>query len=163
MAEPVLHARRRRRKHGEYANLEWITNGTLQLHRLAHEDGERRWDGSTDTVPTTEPDVLLTSLNIADLKHPILSRPSDITLVGKKVGTWSDKGSQTGGKRQKADMPVRAGSNVGKVDISPGPDAILTGPTSDTSGGEGGLQIVQDERVPGEVPCPATTSPTAAP
>lgn len=59
----------------QYAYLEWITNETLQLHRVAHEGinkARETWSRCTSWVPTTAPGALLSSLDIGDLKHPRL-------------------------------------------------------------------------------------------
>lgn len=59
----------------QYAYLEWITNETLQLHRVAHEGpnkADETWSRCTSWVPTTAPGALLSSLDISDLKHPRL-------------------------------------------------------------------------------------------
>lgn len=59
----------------QYAYLEWITNDTLQLHRVAHEGSNKTdetWSRCTSWVPTTAPGALLSSLDISDLKHPRL-------------------------------------------------------------------------------------------
>lgn len=66
----------------QYAYLEWMTNDTLQLHRVAHEGPNKTdgtWSRCTSWVPTTAPGVLLSSLDISDLKHPTLpSKDQDI-------------------------------------------------------------------------------------
>lgn len=59
----------------QYAYLEWITNDTLQLHRVAHEGSNKTdgtWSRCTSWVPTTAPGALLSSLDISDLNHPRL-------------------------------------------------------------------------------------------
>lgn len=63
-----------RRGYKQYTQLEWTTNATLQLHRLAHEEaGEDMWTNCTDTIPTTKSGNLLRPLDITDTKHPKLS------------------------------------------------------------------------------------------
>lgn len=59
----------------QYAYLEWITNDTLQLHRVAQEGSNKTdatWSRCTSWVPTTAPGAILSSLDISDLKHPRL-------------------------------------------------------------------------------------------
>ncbi|KAI7778233.1 hypothetical protein LA080_002498 [Diaporthe eres] len=73
--EPLLACLHRRRSYKQYAYLEWMTNDTLQLYRVAHEgpnEVDGTWSRCTSWVPTTAPGVLLSSLDISDLKHPRL-------------------------------------------------------------------------------------------
>ncbi|KAI3339489.1 hypothetical protein F4824DRAFT_487870 [Ustulina deusta] len=59
-----------------HAYLEWTTNATLQLQRLAHEElGFGTWSKGTGEVPTTAPDDFLGCLDISKPKHPVLSSP----------------------------------------------------------------------------------------
>ncbi|KAI1847553.1 hypothetical protein JX266_006405 [Neoarthrinium moseri] len=72
--EPVLMLLHRRFKYQQYAQLEWVSDASLQLHRMAHEEnGIKTWSRCTDTVPTVEPEIFLANLDITDLEHPILS------------------------------------------------------------------------------------------
>lgn len=74
--EPVLGCLHRRRQHKSYAHLEWISNNSLQLHRMAYEQlGGPEWANCTDDIPTTDPELSLASLDISDPSHPILRRP----------------------------------------------------------------------------------------
>ncbi|KAF2969823.1 hypothetical protein GQX73_g3789 [Xylaria multiplex] len=74
--DPLFTCAQKRWKYREYENLEWISNETLQLQRLAYdESGQGRWSKCTDTIPVTAPDEKLGSLNLADLEHPRLSHP----------------------------------------------------------------------------------------
>jgi hypothetical protein len=59
--------------HNRYSSLEWITNDTLQLRRLAHEAvGAGTWKGATDDYPTTTHREMLAILDLTDPKHPRL-------------------------------------------------------------------------------------------
>lgn len=50
-------------KRGEYRYLEWTSNGTLQLQRLAYQGIKSgKWSGYTDEVPITESGALLGDL-----------------------------------------------------------------------------------------------------
>lgn len=50
-------------KRGEYRYLEWTSNGTLQLQRLAYQGIKSgKWSGYTDEVPMTESGALLGDL-----------------------------------------------------------------------------------------------------
>jgi hypothetical protein len=56
-----------------YKSLEWITNNTLQLQRLAHEALDAgTWKGAYDSYPTTEAGERLAMLDITDPSHPKL-------------------------------------------------------------------------------------------
>ncbi|KAK8008925.1 hypothetical protein PG991_011476 [Apiospora marii] len=70
-----LHTRYRRKS---YKYLEWTSNTYLQIHRQAEEQfGLGTWQGCTSTIPTINPsNAVLASLDITDLKHPKLRRPS---------------------------------------------------------------------------------------
>jgi hypothetical protein len=56
--EPILACLHRRRKYKPYAYLEWVSNSSLQLHRLAHEEvGPNPWSNcDKQTQTTTAPD-----------------------------------------------------------------------------------------------------------
>ncbi|KAH9894506.1 hypothetical protein F4778DRAFT_794546 [Xylariomycetidae sp. FL2044] len=63
--------------YSQYPYLEWVTNGTLQLQRLAHEEMKLgTWSNCSVDMPLAAEDELLGCLDITDLKHPILSAPS---------------------------------------------------------------------------------------
>jgi hypothetical protein len=86
IAEPVLSFLSIRRKDKQYATLEWTTNESLQLHRLAHQELEMgNWSGCSDHVPMTEPDDLLANLDISDVKHPVLSQPGKTAPAEEKA------------------------------------------------------------------------------
>jgi hypothetical protein len=55
-----------------------MSNNSLQLHRLAHEElGPSTWSNCDQQIPiTTEHDGYLASLDITDPKHPTLQRPA---------------------------------------------------------------------------------------
>ncbi|KAI9788688.1 MAG: hypothetical protein M1816_006739 [Peltula sp. TS41687] len=60
-----------------YKRLEWISNETLQLHRLAHEElGFGTWSGTAEGLPVTAPAEKLATLDISDQKHPRLENPA---------------------------------------------------------------------------------------
>lgn len=80
--EPILGLLQRRAKYQSYANLEWITNATLQIHRLAHEnacDGESIWSHCVDTIPTASAELILAPLDIGKIDHPRLAKSSGVT------------------------------------------------------------------------------------
>ncbi|KAI8626961.1 hypothetical protein F5Y19DRAFT_487249 [Xylariaceae sp. FL1651] len=56
-----------------YSRLEWISNGTLQLQRLAHEElGIGDWTHGDRAVPITNSVITLAPLDLTNLKHPRL-------------------------------------------------------------------------------------------
>lgn len=56
----------RKLKRGEYRYLEWTSNGTLQLQRLAYQGIKSgKWSGYTDEIPMTESGALLGDLTQA--------------------------------------------------------------------------------------------------
>ncbi|KAI1363845.1 hypothetical protein F5Y08DRAFT_354131 [Xylaria arbuscula] len=72
--DPLFTCAQKRWKYREYENLEWISNETLQLQRLAYdESGQGAWSKCTDTIPVTASGQKLGSLNLEDLEHPRLS------------------------------------------------------------------------------------------
>ena len=55
--------------------MEWATNETLQLQRLAHEEiGFGEWTQTTGSIPITETGNTLAILDISDPDHPKLGR-----------------------------------------------------------------------------------------
>lgn len=83
--EPILAALYRRRNYKHYKFIEWTTDSTLQLQRLAHDDGNGEWLGCMDNVPTTKAGLELRGLDTTDSEHPRLVRlacdPEKMTLV----------------------------------------------------------------------------------
>ncbi|KAI1120546.1 hypothetical protein F5Y10DRAFT_289605 [Nemania abortiva] len=71
--EPLLAALHDRWGYQQHAYLEWVSQETLQLQRLAHEElGFGTWSGTTSAIPTTELGDKLASLDVTDPKHPRL-------------------------------------------------------------------------------------------
>lgn len=71
--EPILAALQDRWGYQQHAYLEWVSQETLQLQRLAHEElGFGTWSGATDSIPTTKPGDKLACLDLSDPKHPRL-------------------------------------------------------------------------------------------
>lgn len=72
----------------EYTQIEWYTNGTLQLQRLAHEEnGYGTWSNCDDEVPVTGAGDRLATLDLSDPKHPKLTKASS-KLVMSTVRTF---------------------------------------------------------------------------
>jgi hypothetical protein len=73
--EPLAGWVARRWRRGIYRWLEWNTNGTLQLQRLAHEAaGWGTWFATTDLVPIAFAGDILASLDLHNERHPTLLR-----------------------------------------------------------------------------------------
>ena len=71
--EPLLRFVQRRHHVGLYQRLEWVTNETLQLQRMAHEGlGAGTWTGTADSLPTSMKDECLAKLDVSDETHPRL-------------------------------------------------------------------------------------------
>ncbi|KUJ09083.1 uncharacterized protein LY89DRAFT_788489 [Mollisia scopiformis] len=74
--EPLVNCIQGRRGINLYKRMEWATNETLQLQRLAHEEiGFGNWTETTSTVPVTKIGDLLAIMDVSDQDHPRLGRP----------------------------------------------------------------------------------------
>lgn len=74
---PLATARIQRNRN-PYASLEWVSNDTLQLQRLAHEAvGAGEWVGACDDYPLARKHDLLAVLDITKRKHPVLRAKSE--------------------------------------------------------------------------------------
>ncbi|KAI1260978.1 hypothetical protein F5Y18DRAFT_440965 [Xylariaceae sp. FL1019] len=81
--EPLLLFLYRRFGYRAYETLEWTTNSTLQLQRLAHEArGFGTWSNCTQKIPVARDNDLLANLDLADPSHPV--------LVHSFAGPYSD-------------------------------------------------------------------------
>jgi hypothetical protein len=68
---------------GRYKRLEWATNDTLQLQRLAHEElGCGTWVG--EDFPLTPAGERLAVLDISDPSHPKLVNPALIDMKSQE-------------------------------------------------------------------------------
>ncbi|KAI1368962.1 hypothetical protein F5Y08DRAFT_353496 [Xylaria arbuscula] len=77
--EPILTCFHRRGKYSQYKYLEWVTNESLQLHRLAHEGvGWGTWSRATEDVPITKDGQVLGCLDITEPLHPNLAYVASI-------------------------------------------------------------------------------------
>jgi hypothetical protein len=76
---------RMQRNNKLFASLEWITNDTLQLQRLAHEAaGSGNWEGACNSHPQTQKDDLLAVLDITNPKHPVLRALQRVHSIEKE-------------------------------------------------------------------------------
>lgn len=76
--ESILGYWHRRRGFKSSSYLEWVSNSTLQLQRLAHQAvGAGTWSGATADVPVTKAGEYLALLDLTDPEQPILRCPSN--------------------------------------------------------------------------------------
>ncbi|KAI0102799.1 hypothetical protein GGR51DRAFT_573829 [Nemania sp. FL0031] len=98
LLEPISKLLYNRWGYKKYAHLEWTTNATLQLQRLAHEElGFGTWSKGTDEVPTTKNGELLACLDLTNPVHPLLGSPSkdDIASEGPQTSLETQISHQT--------------------------------------------------------------------
>ena len=75
--EFITHRIQIRRKLSTYKRLEWITNETLQIQRLAQEEvGYGTWMRTAEDHPLTAPCEQLARLDISEPEHPRLESTS---------------------------------------------------------------------------------------
>ncbi|KAI0151846.1 hypothetical protein GGR57DRAFT_513817 [Xylariaceae sp. FL1272] len=88
IAEPLLAWLSRNYGYKQLQQLEWVTNESLQLHRLAQEElGLDHWSNGAKKVPTTSNQwILLRSLDISNPKHPVLSRTQGSPQCAEEPG-----------------------------------------------------------------------------
>ncbi|KAI0448353.1 hypothetical protein F5B21DRAFT_497767 [Xylaria acuta] len=76
LLEPICEWFHKRNGYNQYPYLEWVSNATLQLQRLAHEEaGFGTWSEGTKTIPMVKAGQLLGSLDTTDPRHPVLRQP----------------------------------------------------------------------------------------
>ncbi|CBY00829.1 predicted protein [Plenodomus lingam JN3] len=76
---------RMQRNKNAFSSIEWVTNATLQLQRLAHEAiGVGDWEGACDDYPRTRESSVLAVLDITDRKHPVLRLPQAADIRNEK-------------------------------------------------------------------------------
>ncbi|KAB2571688.1 hypothetical protein DBV05_g9664 [Lasiodiplodia theobromae] len=96
--EPCVAYIQRKRNLDVYHRLEWATNGTLQLQRLAHEElGLGTWTRAATEVPVVVASATggtkLAVVDVSDVEHPVLVAPPETLEVqmagGKMAGAES--------------------------------------------------------------------------
>lgn len=109
--EPFVAWLQKRRKLDSYSRLEWCTNETIQLQRLANEEiGLGVWDRTDETIPVTEKEDLLAVLDLTDPKHPRLKAPpvsyeEEFHVGSPKIAQHSpDPGEDNQGKIVREDI-----------------------------------------------------------
>ncbi|KAI1733495.1 hypothetical protein F4680DRAFT_463789 [Xylaria scruposa] len=120
--EEILTLFQRHYNYKTYANLEWATNTTLQLHRLANEEmfGGLEWSHCVDAIPTTQAGACLASLDISDTKHPKLAKQDSLRITGKgsseqSVPLTQSVTSTEQNRSTQPSNPVRKPSLTGQV------------------------------------------------
>ncbi len=86
MLDPILSWCLDRSGRHRYAKLEWSTNETIQLQRMAHEgSGMGTWSRGTNSIPVTKPGDVLAVLDITNPTHPVLRAygVNDCQLTGE--------------------------------------------------------------------------------
>ncbi|KAJ8127569.1 hypothetical protein O1611_g6069 [Lasiodiplodia mahajangana] len=80
-----------------HQRLEWITNGALQLQRLAHEElGIGEWENCDTSIPITRRLEELATLDLTDPNHPrYLPRQEGIVDLSPRPATVSNWGSSS--------------------------------------------------------------------
>lgn len=74
-----------------YAHLEWNSNATLHLQRLAHEAlGLGTWSRTSESIPVTKAGDKLGVLDITDRMHPRLRDPESSTQFKDKFATSTE-------------------------------------------------------------------------
>lgn len=122
----------RKLKRGEYKYLEWASNGTLQLQRLAYQGIKSgRWSGYTDDIPMAEKDALLGDLTQS---YPEVTQNQEQghgkknAAPGLRVVTLSlaNEDSEVAAESSNSDdgVPTLAGEARGS-DPVPGPQSTL--------------------------------------
>ncbi|KAF1988411.1 hypothetical protein K402DRAFT_461837 [Aulographum hederae CBS 113979] len=111
-AEPLVQRLQRWRKLDAYSRVEWTTNGTIQLQRLAHEQlGLGTWSRTDQDYPITENGDILGLLDLSDITHPRLKAPPtswhDVVDDDLEERTTLDTGELTG-SRSDANSPSQA-------------------------------------------------------
>ncbi|KAL9116911.1 MAG: hypothetical protein Q9187_006560 [Circinaria calcarea] len=127
--EVIVEWFQKRRNIGVYKCLEWTTNETLQLQRLAHEElGFGNWSRTAEDHPVTAACEELAVLDISEPQHPRL----------KSSAVKSETVSDHGGKRTSGTVEIteqtasQAGSNdAASISISASTHQDLTPPTGD--------------------------------
>ncbi|KAI9779283.1 MAG: hypothetical protein M1816_003623 [Peltula sp. TS41687] len=97
----------RRKNLGIYQRLEWVTNDTLQLQRLAHEElGFGTWSRTAEDHPVTAPGEQLATLDISDPNHPKLA-----SLAAKSEASSQEESGNNGSTESIEEGAPAAGIN----------------------------------------------------
>ncbi|KAI0015357.1 hypothetical protein F4780DRAFT_787088 [Xylariomycetidae sp. FL0641] len=117
LLEPISKYLYQKKRYSQYAYLEWHTNGTLQLQRLAHEEkGLGTWSGCLDTIPTTLPDEVLGCLDTSDPNHPVLLGPP------KEIDNQGQTPSSAPNSEESTNIEVSTSHGTELSHHAPGPE-----------------------------------------
>jgi hypothetical protein len=110
--EPISRFFHRRAKKDNYKLLEWNSNSSLQLQRLAFDGlGIGEWSGCDKTVPYTTRVLTIEPLDVSDPKHPRVAVPAksnrrDSSLeVSYNTTLQGDSGSDNATASHSLDCP----------------------------------------------------------
>lgn len=127
-----------------YKRVEWTTNETLQLQRLAHEElGFGTWTRTEDDYPITAPGEQLAILDLSEPTHPRLQSSTvkdeaasdDDRRRTESRGETTEQGGSTEGLNQAASLPDPASNPLDL--ISPVDDAQALQPPNLESTNDG--------------------------
>lgn len=125
-AEPALNLVQRWRRVAIYRRLEWISNETLQLQRMAHEGigSGGKWSNATASVPISENGQPLAMLNVTNETHPQLDRASILQHAQQQ------ETEKFGESRVSSEQRGYDNDKEGRIGIVP-VDTAYSSPTSD--------------------------------
>ncbi|KAI1754871.1 hypothetical protein F4782DRAFT_463864 [Xylaria castorea] len=104
--EPLTDWLKRHKLGAHYKQLEWASNSTMQLQRLAHEEsGYGNWSNTTGLVPITKYGEELGALHVQGASNPVLANSQINTLMALSQDTTEVQLSSS----------VRVESPVGKT------------------------------------------------
>lgn len=121
MLEVVVDQIQKRKNFGLYKRLEWTTNETLQLQRLAHEElGFGTWTRTAQDHPITACGERLAILDLSDPNHPQLARRAQKSKTSSQAETSStgetvDQGAPIVGLNHAATFPSSASTTVATI------------------------------------------------
>ncbi|KAI4681046.1 uncharacterized protein J4E88_005551 [Alternaria novae-zelandiae] len=102
---PSVTARLQRKK--PFSSIEWVTNDTLQLQRLAHEAvGAGQWQGACDDYPRTRKGDLLAVIDISNKEHPVLRAPAAAEMVKEAEQAKEFQDEEQGMEEQRSEGSV---------------------------------------------------------
>lgn len=102
---PSVTARLQRKK--PFAGIEWVTNDTLQLQRLAHEAvGAGQWQGACDDYPRTRKGDRLAVIDISDKEHPVLRAPAAAEIVKEAEQAEGSQDEEPGMEEQRSERSI---------------------------------------------------------
>lgn len=157
--------RTRKSKRGEYRYLEWTSNGTLQLQRLAYQGIKSgKWSGYTDEVPMTESGALLGDLtqsypecpdSPADKTHDT-SIAQGVTVVSADSISRTTTGSGTANGAASTLVPAAGESNP-----TPGAQSRLGDGDAQEDGRDCHHRMTSLEFMPGSFTLGSVTDPVS--